>query len=71
LPEDKAVVDDFVERYFKDSMYSGESWRILWFTKPPRSQSIPDLEHIHILIKGADEELINKWISDRNCPNAL
>jgi hypothetical protein len=57
--ESEMVVENFIQRYFTDSP---KSWEILWFKNPPVAQSIPDLEHIHILVRGADKETLEKWI---------
>lgn len=63
MPESRDAINVFVKRYFMDSLRHGESFRVLWFKKPPGSQSIPELEHIHVLVKGADVGIVDSWIS--------
>lgn len=63
MPESRDAINVFVKRYFMGSLKHGESVRVLWFKKPPGSQSIPELEHIHVLVKGADDGIVDSWIS--------
>lgn len=56
----RQVIEDFVRRYFVADLERGEE-RVQWFKNWVSLQSVRGLDHIHVLVKDAHEEVIKKW----------
>lgn len=57
--ESRALIQDFVDRRFVNSLGPG---RVLWFKNWVTLQSVRSLEHFHVLVRGADEDLLAHWV---------
>ncbi|PHH76919.1 hypothetical protein CDD80_1093 [Ophiocordyceps camponoti-rufipedis] len=55
----RALIQDFVDRRFVNSLGPG---RVLWFKNWVTLQSVRSLEHFHVLVRGADEDLLAQWV---------
>lgn len=76
-PESVALVEGFVQRTFVESLNSfgskqgvvGDSEtrsdRVLWFRNWTGLQSVRGLEHVHVLVRDAPEDLLDRWVGDR------
>lgn len=64
-PESRAVVQNFVKRYFVDSLGAGGEDRVLWFKNWVALQSVRSLEHIHVLVRDVDDDTLERWSGER------
>ncbi|KAF2096595.1 hypothetical protein NA57DRAFT_43036 [Rhizodiscina lignyota] len=67
--EGATLIRDFMERYFVKRMREtgllGEKEesqkRVMWFKNWIKLQSVRAIEHVHVLVRGASEELLQEW----------
>jgi hypothetical protein len=64
-PESRKLVEGFVKRYFVDRLGEGGDERVMWFKNWVSLQSVRSLEHIHVLVRGVSDDLIEQWTGDR------
>ncbi|PNY27060.1 Uncharacterized protein TCAP_03008 [Tolypocladium capitatum] len=64
-PESRALVQDFVDRYFVDGLGPDGEWQVLWFKNWTGIQSIRSLEHIHVLVRNVDDNTLERWTGER------
>lgn len=64
-PESRALVGDFVRRYFVDALGPGGEERILWFKNWVSLQSVRSLEHFHVMVRGVDDDMLERWTGER------
>lgn len=64
-PESRELVRDFVKRYFVDSLGQGGEDRVLWFKNWVALQSVRSLEHIHVLVRDVDDDMLERWTGER------
>ncbi|KAL8928760.1 MAG: hypothetical protein Q9208_001538 [Pyrenodesmia sp. 3 TL-2023] len=60
----KALVEAFVEKRFREKV-QGED-RVMWFRNWTGLQSVRGLEHVHVLVRGAEREGIEDLIGGRD-----
>lgn len=66
-----ALVEGFVQRTFIDRLSSNRAKaghhhdRVLWFRNWTGLQSVRALEHVHVLVRDAPQDLLNAWVGDR------
>ncbi|CAK4032384.1 Hypothetical predicted protein [Lecanosticta acicola] len=65
--ESRRLIEEFVERYFVRELDNGGRERVLWFKNWVSLQSVRGVDHVHVLVKDAPEELLKKW-TKRNDP---
>ena len=62
-PKARAQVEEFVQNTFikptKD--LPGPDEKILWFKNWTALQSVPGMDHIHIMIRDVPEDVIHRW----------
>ncbi|KAK2050834.1 hypothetical protein LZ31DRAFT_7500 [Colletotrichum somersetense] len=63
--ESRRTVQEFVDRYFVDSLGEGGAERVVWFKNWVALQSVRTLEHIHVLVRDVDAEVIKKWTEEK------
>ncbi|KAK8049985.1 hypothetical protein PG994_011715 [Apiospora phragmitis] len=66
-PESRDTVDNFVKRYFVDRLGPGGESRVLWFKNWVALQSVRALEHIHVMVKDVDMEILEEWTKEPSC----
>lgn len=59
--ESRAVIEGFVRRTFVESLGEGGAERVLWFKNWVSLQSVRGVDHVHVLVRDAPEELVEKW----------
>ncbi|KAI1191282.1 hypothetical protein F5B17DRAFT_330513 [Nemania serpens] len=59
--ESREVVSDFVKRVFVDKLGPEGEAKVLWFKNWAALQSVRTLEHIHVMVKDASQELLQDW----------
>ncbi|PWY90245.1 hypothetical protein BO70DRAFT_385105 [Aspergillus heteromorphus CBS 117.55] len=70
-PESRQRITDFLKKTFGVSGDGQGDDRLLWFKNRQKWQSVRAIEHIHVLLRGADDALITKITGqtqdDMNC----
>lgn len=76
-PESTALVEGFVQRTFVEPLASYWSKQgaareidnvndcVLWFRNWTGLQSVRGLEHVHVLVRNAPQDLLNSWVGNR------
>jgi len=64
--ESRRVIEEFVEGFFVKPLVGaaaagGEKGRVQWFKNWVSLQSVRGVDHVHVLVKDAPEELIERW----------
>lgn len=56
-------IEEFVQRRFVDRVagLEGSEEKIQWFKNWTALQSVPGLEHVHVLVRDVPEEIIEEW----------
>jgi hypothetical protein len=61
--EGRRMVEDFVEKEFRNKANETErDSKILWFKNTTNLQSVRSLEHLHILVRNVDQEVLKHWL---------
>jgi hypothetical protein len=67
-PESKRIVCDFVKRSFAGRLGPGAEERVLWFKKRCGFQSVPAVEHVHVMVRDVDGngagEVVGEWVRE-------
>ncbi|PFH61026.1 hypothetical protein XA68_18391 [Ophiocordyceps unilateralis] len=63
--ESRALIQDFIDRYFVDSIGPGGEKQVLWFKNWVALQSVRSLEHFHVLVRDVDEDLVARWVGQQ------
>ncbi|KAI3335776.1 hypothetical protein F4824DRAFT_144379 [Ustulina deusta] len=65
-PESRVLIEEFLDKVFGGRL---KRWRnkdnLLWFKQKTLFQSVRALEHIHVLIRGVDEDAITELTGQR------
>lgn len=64
-PESRAVINDFVQRYFIEPLGPGGEKRVLWFKNWVALQSVRALEHFHVMVRDVDDYMLERWTGQR------
>ncbi|KAG6321301.1 hypothetical protein E4U22_002078 [Claviceps purpurea] len=65
-PESRALVAGFVRRCFVDALGENGKERVLWFKNWMALQSVRALEHIHVLVRDVDDDMLERWTGERS-----
>jgi Protein of unknown function (DUF3605) len=59
----KELIESFVTRVFRNQIVPNPAYtdQIMWFKNRTRWQSVKSLEHIHVIVRGIDQSLIEEW----------
>ena len=62
-PKTRQQVEDFVQEKFVDRVrhLPGEQEKVMWFKNWTSLQSVPGMEHVHILVRDVPESIIQEW----------
>jgi len=61
--EGRALVEDFVKKEFRDKAGEKEGGsKVIWFKNTTDLQSVRSLEHVHVLVRDVDEEVLREWM---------
>ena len=67
-PESKRLIEEFVQRVFVGKLeqegFSEAAERVMWFKNWNALQSVPGLEHVHVLIKDVPESIFDDWTGE-------
>jgi hypothetical protein len=64
-PESREVVKQFVKTYFVDRLGAGGEENVMWFKNWVSLQSVRALEHIHVLVRGVSDDILEEWTGDK------
>lgn len=59
-PESRRLIDAFVQNFFVDRLDNGRD-RVLWFKNWVKLQSVRGVDHVHILLRDAPQDLVDEW----------
>ncbi|KIW62722.1 hypothetical protein PV04_10865 [Phialophora macrospora] len=62
-PKSRQQVEDFIRSKFIDRVQDlpGEQEKVIWFKNWTALQSVPGMEHIHVLLRDVPDEIIREW----------
>ncbi|KAF1915271.1 hypothetical protein BDU57DRAFT_268149 [Ampelomyces quisqualis] len=61
--EGRGMVKDFVRREFRNKVgEEKEGTKVIWFKNTTNLQSVRSLEHVHVLVRDSDEDVLEQWI---------
>ncbi|KAK0386279.1 hypothetical protein NLU13_6116 [Sarocladium strictum] len=63
--ESRELVKAFVKSYFVDRLGEGGEGRVLWFKNWVSLQSVRSLEHVHVLVRGVSDDILQEWTGDK------
>lgn len=67
-PESKRLIEDFVQKTFVGRLEregpSEAGEKVVWFKNWSALQSVPGLEHVHVLVKDAPESIVDEWTGE-------
>ncbi|KAI5361924.1 hypothetical protein Slin15195_G055740 [Septoria linicola] len=64
--ESRKRIEEFVEKYFVRELGEGGKDRVLWFKNWVSLQSVRGVDHVHVLVKDADEDVVRRWTERRD-----
>jgi hypothetical protein len=66
-PETRKTIDNFVKRYFVDTLGPEGESRVMWFKNWVALQSVRALEHVHVMVKDVDAATLEAWTKEHEC----
>lgn len=66
-PQSRQTVADFVQRLFVDNLGPGGEKRVLWFKNWVALQSVRALEHIHVMVRDVEKDVLDEWTKELDC----
>ncbi len=66
-PESRRVVTNFVKTFFVRRLGPDGSDKVLWFKNWVALQSVRALDHIHIIVRDVDQDILDEWTKELDC----
>jgi hypothetical protein len=62
-PKSRQQVEEFIQSKFIDRVQDlpGEQEKVIWFKNWTALQSVPGMEHVHVLVRDVPDEIIREW----------
>ena len=62
-PKSRQQIEDFVQKSFVDHVTDlpGPEEKVMWFKNWTTLQSVPGMEHFHVLVRDVPNEVIEEW----------
>ncbi|KPI39291.1 N-acetylglucosamine-induced protein 1 [Cyphellophora attinorum] len=62
-PKSRQQIQHFVQKTFIDRVEGlpGPAEKVMWFKNWTALQSVPGMEHIHVLVRDVPQEIIDEW----------
>jgi hypothetical protein len=61
--EGRRMVEKFIDEEFRLKADEKEKdSKIIWFKNTTNLQSVRSLEHLHVLVRNVDEEVLKQWL---------
>lgn len=64
-PEGREMVAGFVKRYFVDRLGPDGEDKVMWFKNWVALQSVRTVDHIHVLVRDVDQEVLEEWTKEQ------
>jgi hypothetical protein len=61
--ESRKMINEFVTQMFTQRLRDGPN-RVLWFKNWAALQSVRAVEHVHVLVKDVEEDILMEWIGE-------
>ncbi|KAL9599270.1 MAG: hypothetical protein Q9219_003972 [cf. Caloplaca sp. 3 TL-2023] len=77
LPEARKSVERFVDKIFRNGVEKEEGGKgseaveVMWFRNWTGLQSVRGIDHIHILVRGASREIMDRWTGGEHVVTAI
>ncbi|KAL7626214.1 hypothetical protein AAE478_002984 [Parahypoxylon ruwenzoriense] len=66
-PETRRVVASFIKGFFADKLGSNGDEKVLWFKNWVALQSVRALEHIHVIVRDVEQDVLDEWTRELDC----
>ncbi|KAI9741048.1 MAG: hypothetical protein M1834_002759 [Cirrosporium novae-zelandiae] len=67
--ESRRVIEEFVKRVFVERIrkegFEDADDKVMWFKNWAALQSVPGLEHVHVLVRDVPEKLVEEWTGEK------
>lgn len=62
-PRSRRQIEEFVQKRFGERVrgLAGKREKVQWFKNWTTLQSVPGLEHVHVLVRDVPEEVVLEW----------
>jgi len=62
-PKSRQQVEDFIQTRFVDRVQDlpGEKEKVMWFRNWTALQSVPGMEHVHVLVRDVPDRIVQEW----------
>lgn len=62
-PKSRQRVEEFIQTKFVDRVKDlpGEEEKVIWFKNWTALQSVPGMEHVHVLVRDVPDSIIEEW----------
>ena len=62
-PRSRQQIEAFIQTKFVDRVRGlpGEQEKVIWFKNWTALQSVPGMEHVHVLVRDVPEKIIEEW----------
>ena len=62
-PKSRQQIEDFVQKKFVDRVKGlpGPDEKVIWFKNWTALQSVPGMEHVHVLVREVPDGIIAEW----------
>ena len=62
-PKSRRQVEEFVQRTFVDRIRDlpGHEVKVMWFRNWTALQSVPGMEHVHVLVRDVPDAVVTEW----------
>lgn len=63
-PRSRQQIEEFVQRTFVDrvaGLEEGEREKVMWFKNWTALQSVPGMEHVHVLVRDVPQGIVDEW----------
>ncbi|KAL2752753.1 hypothetical protein ACRALDRAFT_1077889 [Sodiomyces alcalophilus JCM 7366] len=64
-PESRRIIQDFVDRLFVATVGENGEDRVIWFKNWVALQSVRTLEHIHVIVRNLDRDILRDWTEEK------
>ena len=62
-PKSRQQIQAFIQKTFVDRVEGlpGAGEKVMWFKNWTALQSVPGMEHVHVLVRDVPQEIIDEW----------
>lgn len=65
--ESRKTVSDFIKHFFVDRLGPRGEDKVLWFKNWVALQSVRTVDHVHVLVRHVEPEIIDEWTRELEC----